>query len=62
MCSLERFITAQDTSYEFALNEIKAGRKKAIGSGIYFLSLKIWDIVPTLSTTELKILTKLKII
>ena len=28
MNNLERFVTAQNTSYEAALNEIKAGRKK----------------------------------
>lgn len=28
MLDLERFIKAQDTDYETALNEIKAGRKK----------------------------------
>ena len=34
--NLERFIDAQQNDYAIALSEIKAGRKKAIGCGIFF--------------------------
>ena len=42
MPDLERFITAQDTSYEFALNEIKAGRKK--GHWIWYIFPQLKDL------------------
>lgn len=34
--NLDRFIKAQERDYHKALLEIKAGKNKLIGSGIYF--------------------------
>ena len=42
MNNLERFLTAQNTSYEAALNEIKAGRKK--GHWIWYIFPQLKDL------------------
>ena len=34
--NLDRFIKAQEMDFELALKEIKSGKKKVTGCGIYF--------------------------
>lgn len=39
---LNRFLQAQEKDYLSALSEVKSGRKKDVGCGMYFLSSNVW--------------------
>ena len=41
MSEIDRFIQAQEDDYDSALKEIKNGKKKHVGCGIYFPKFKV---------------------
>ncbi len=41
--NLNRFVEAQKNAYNTALFEIKKEKKRAIGCGIFFLNIMVWE-------------------
>lgn len=48
---VDRFMKAQEMSYQSALQEIKKAERRGIGCGIYFRSSKVWAGAGLLSIT-----------